>query len=53
MRIFGEKLIKENNISSINEIYKYSHKMYNQYFYVALHHERIVLCLARLLLYKI
>lgn len=32
MRIFGEKLIKENNISSINEIYKYSHKMYNQYF---------------------
>lgn len=28
---FGEKIVKENNIASIEEIYKYSNKMINKY----------------------
>lgn len=31
MMSFGEKIIKENNINSINELYKYSDMMYEKY----------------------
>lgn len=31
MKKFGEKLVKENNVSSIEEIYKYSSKMHEKY----------------------